>query len=324
MMNKRPLSSKILDPFVPLAFGAPGYHLAKRAFVSGDLDVDLRGRVCLVTGANAGLGRATALGLARRGAEVRLLCRDAARGEEARAAIAREAAPAGGAAFLDVVDLANVDAIRSYVERLPAERVHVLVQNAGVLVHQRIETRRGLELTFATNVVGPFLLTQLLAPRLAAAGDARVVFVSSGGMLTQKLDLDALTSRRAAKPFDGTVVYAQTKRAEVVIAERFAERLRSSGVFVASMHPGWVDTRSLATALPAFHRATRRLLRSAEQGADTMLWLSACPRLSLADSGRFWFDRAPRRTHVLPFSKDDPTAADALWSLCEQSVGEAR
>lgn len=305
----RPLASRLLDPFFPLAFGAPGFRLAARGFEPADLDVDLTGRVCLVTGANAGIGRATAEALAARGATVHLLCRDRARGEEARADIAaRTRAP--GAVVLDVVDVADRAALRAYVaERAPA-RVDALIHNAGVLPHERIETKDGFELTYATNLLGPYLLTELLAPRLGRG--ARVVFVASGGALTQRLDLAVLTAERREVPFDGTVAYAQTKRAEIILAAELAETFRARGVFVASMHPGWVDTRSLSTSLPRFYALTRTLLRDASAGADTVVWLAVSTRLGASESGRFFFDREARDPYPLFRTRESPADREAL------------
>lgn len=312
----RTLASRLLDPLVPLAFGAPGFRAAARGFDPADLDVDLRGRVCLVTGANAGIGRATAEALAARGATTHLLCRDAARGEEARAAVAEKAR---GPVVLDVVDVSERRSIRAYVAERAPPAVDVLVHNAGILVHERALTSDGLERTFATNLVGPYVLTELLAPRLSRG--ARVVLVSSGGALTQKLDLETLTGERTDARFDGTVAYAQTKRAEIILAAELAERLAERGVFVASMHPGWVDTRSLAAALPSFHRLTRALLRDANAGADTIVWLAVAPRLGPAESGRFFFDREARDPYPLWGTRE---SAETRRALFERLAREAR
>lgn len=294
------------------SFDKLGFQRHRRAFLPTDLEVDLEGRVCLVTGGNAGLGRATAEGLARRGATVHLLCRDAGRAEEARDELRRTTRSRSiESAVLDVSDLSSV---RRYAAAAGLTRVHALIHNAGVLPATRKLTANGLELTFATHVAGPHLLTHLLRTSLEAAGDARVVFVSSGGMYTQRLDLDDLQWER--RPYDGVVAYAQTKRMQVVLAERWARKLAGTGVSVYSMHPGWADTGGVRSSLPRFHKATRPILRSAEQGADTAVWLAA-RKEAPEPNGGFFFDRRSRWTHYLPWTAERTGEVERLWRLCE-------
>jgi dehydrogenase/reductase SDR family protein 12 len=270
----------------------------------------LEGRVCLVTGAGAGLGRAASTGLARLGAALRLLVRDAARGEDARRLIVAETGNED--VRCELVDISLRRSVRACAERLLAggEPVHVLVHNAGVLPAERRETAEGLELTFATNVLGPHLLTRLLRERLVESAPARVLFVSSGGMYTRRLDVDDLQSREGS--FDGRVAYARSKRAEVVLAERWAEELASSGVVVHAMHPGWADTPGIESSIPTFRRVMRPLLRSPEQGADTVVWLAAADEPG-AVTGRFWCDRHVRATHRLARTRETAEERDRLW-----------
>jgi len=293
------------------SFDRFGYERHARRFDARALDVDLSGRVCLVTGGNAGIGRATAAQLALRGATVRLVCRDPGRGEAARDELRAETGSPDIA--LDVLDVSDLAAIRRFAARLDVGAVHVLIHNAGVLPGERVLTADHLELTFATHVAGPHLLTRLLASRLRAAKDARVVWVSSGGMYTQKLDLADLDWK--LRRYDGVSAYAQTKRMQVILAERWARELGPT-VHVYAMHPGWADTRSVASSLPRFHRVMKRLLRTAEQGADTVVWLAAA-QPAPAPSGSFWFDRAMRSPHYLPWTSERPQDREALWALAE-------
>ena len=199
--------------------------------------------------------------------------------------------------------------------RLGSAPVDVLIHNAGLLPAARVETADGLELTFATHVVGPFLLTQMLRDALAASADGRVIWVSSGGMYTQKLDLGDVGWR--TRPYDGVKAYAETKRAQVVLAELFAEELGSAGIVVNAMHPGWADTPGVRMSLPGFHRIMRSFLRTPAEGADTIVWLAASAR-GREHTGRFFLDREPRRTHFLPFTRETAEERAALWSLCER------
>jgi dehydrogenase/reductase SDR family member 12 len=276
----------------------------------GDLP-SMEGRVCLFSGASGGLGLAASRGLARLGASVRLLVRDAEKGEAARRSIVAETGIED--VRCELVDISLRRSVRACAERLLAsgEPVHVLVHNAGVLPRERRETEEGIELTFATNVLGPHLLTRLLRDRLIASAPARVVFVSSGGMYTRRLDVDDLQSRNGE--FDGRVAYAETKRAQVVLAERWAEEFAGTRVVVHSMHPGWADTRGIGTSIPAFRRVMRPLLRTPEQGADTIVWLAAAPEPAEV-TGRFWSDRHARTTHI-PLARTRETAEERerLW-----------
>ena len=299
------------------SFDQTGFRIHQLAFEPDDLAVDLTGRRCLVTGANSGIGYESALALADLGADVVLLCRDAERGEAAAHRI-REAT-GNARVSLETVDVSDLASVRSAGERLAARPVDVLVHNAGVLPERRIETRDGLELTLATHVVGPFLLTQCLRPALEKSDDARVVWVSSGGMYTRRLETDDPNWER--RSYDGVVAYAETKRAQVVLSELLADALASSGIHVNAMHPGWADTPSVATSLPRFHRATQWILRSPEQGADTVVWLAASPACR-DETGRFFFDRVARRTHWLPHTPESEDDRRALLALCERMSAE--
>jgi NAD(P)-dependent dehydrogenase (short-subunit alcohol dehydrogenase family) len=158
--------------------------------------------------------------------------------------------------------------------------------------------------------VGPFLLTSLLWPRLARADSSRVIHVSSGGMYTRRLNLEALGDTSGS--YDGVTTYAHTKRAQVVMSEQLARRLRPKGISVHCMHPGWADTPGVQSSIPRFWRMTRRILRTPAQGADTIIWLAATD-LSLEQSGRFWFDRQPRSTHLLLGTTETENQREQLW-----------
>ena len=303
--------SLALDPTIVLSFDRTGFAVHALGFDPDDLAVDLSGRRALVTGANSGIGFETALGLADLGAEVVLLCRSEERG--AKAAEEIRARTGSRRVSVERLDVSDLSAVRTLGARLAAGRVDVLVHNAGVLPDERSETRDGLELTFATHVAGPHLLTHALRPALERSDDARVVWVSSGGMYARRLQLEDPQWRR--RRYDGVLAYAETKRAQVVLAELWAQELAGSAVSVTSMHPGWADTPSVKLSLPRFRRITQALLRTPAEGADTVVWLAAAAR-SRQQSGRFYFDRAPRRTHLLPGTRESAADRRRLWSLC--------
>ena len=308
----------LLDSTVLLSYTRIGYALRQGMWRATDIDVDMTGKTCIVTGANSGLGFVTALQLAALGASVTMVARDAVRGQSARAeVIARTENPN---VYLDVVDLSSLDAVHHFATRFldREERLDVLINNAGVLLPQRKLSVDGIELSFATNVLGPFLLTSLLIPLLEQSTPARVIFVSSGGMYTQKLDVDDLQSEW--KEFNGTVAYAQHKRAQVILTELWAERLTGTGVTVNAMHPGWVDTPGVRRSLPTFWKVMRPFLRTPAQGADTIIWLAVAPGLA-SESGKFWFDRRQRETHKLARTMSSPQDRQRLWDKCVRLSG---
>eukprot|EP00475_Leptophrys_vorax_P010892 TRINITY_DN17453_c0_g1_i1.p1 TRINITY_DN17453_c0_g1~~TRINITY_DN17453_c0_g1_i1.p1 ORF type:complete len:294 (-),score=-5.49 TRINITY_DN17453_c0_g1_i1:99-941(-) len=255
----------------------------------------MAGRVCVVTGANQGIGRAAATAMAKRGATVHLVCRSESRGAEAAREIAKETG--NDQVFLQVCDMSSMGAIRSLVERLTAlsSPVHVLVNNAGVMEHERKESADGYELNFAVNVLGTFLLTEALLPLLQrAAQDGRVITVSSGGMLSQPLSDDVEMSKGR---YEGTEAYARNKRLQVALTEHWARVYGPSGVGFYSMHPGWADTTAVRVSMPGFHSTFKNSLRSPEEGADTIAWLARQPNSAL-EQGAFYCDRQSVTKHL--------------------------
>jgi len=307
----------VLDRTVVAGFTNVGYRIRSRGWTASELR-RMQGEVVLVTGASSGLGLAAAEGFARLGASVWLVVRNRERGEEARARIVERSG--NGDVHVGVCDLSELESVRQFAGRFgdQASRLDVLVNNAGVMTEARAVSADGIELTLATNVVGPFLLTNLLIPLLEKSAPARVINVSSGGMYTQKLRVDDLQSERG--DFDGPKVYARTKRAEVMLTEIWAEQLAGTGVVVHAMHPGWADTPGVQSSLPRFYERTRPLLRTPAQGADTIVWLGAATEPGRS-SGRFWHDRRPRPTHVLPCTKETPRERERLLAECVRLSG---
>lgn len=276
------------------------------------LDVDLGGRVCLVTGGNAGIGLEVVRELARLGAHVVLACRSRERGDAARQQVVRDT----GNSQVEVaaVDFASQASIRAFahelLERHPA--LHVLVNNAGTWSTHRQLGPDGSELTWATNVLGYHLTTVLLRERLAASAPARIVNVASA--LARDLDLDDVQFER--RRYNGMTAYAQSKQANRMWTWALARRLEGSGVTANAMHPGPVNTGlfrkggGVAGLIGALY--AKLYGRTPRAGADTAIWLAASPELE-GVSGRYFVDREERRCRLR-----DPDAEERLWALVER------
>ncbi|XP_038258424.1 dehydrogenase/reductase SDR family member 12 isoform X3 [Dermochelys coriacea] len=185
-----------------------GYVSASKHFVPADLEVNVIGRSFMITGANSGIGKATAMEIAKRGGTLHLVCRNAERAEEAKREITTETGNQN--IFLHILDMSNPKGIWEFAEKFKTEhKLNVLINNAGCMVNKRELTEDGLEKNFATNTLGAYILTTALLPLLEKEDDPRVIIVSSGGMLVQKLDVSDLQSENVT--FDGTMVYAQNK-----------------------------------------------------------------------------------------------------------------
>ena len=258
------LLDTILDRSVLAGYTQIGYQLRRLHW--DDAQPRLDGRTVLVTGASGGLGKAASVLLARRGAALVLLVRSLERAESARKEIL--AAAQGTSVELVQCDVADLDSVRKAASSLPAQ-IDVLVHNAGVLPATRTESPQGHELSLATHVLGPLLLTELLRPALT---DGRVIFVSSGGMYTQKLPVSDPQYRSGR--YRGATAYARTKRIQVSFVPLLDRRWADRRTAVHAMHPGWANTPGVVDSLPGFHRVLGPALRTPEQGADTVAWLA--------------------------------------------------
>ena len=275
----------------------------------------LAGAVAAVTGATSGLGIATAEGLARLGARVRLVVRDAAKGERVRGELASRVP--GGDFGVDVCDASDLDDVRRFAAESGYDRLDVLVHNAGAMPPTRTESAQGHEMTMALHVLGPVLMTDLLRPALAAAPDgARVVLVTSGGMYGQALRADDPEYRTGE--YAPTTAYARSKRAQVELLPVLLRRWADDGTGVDATHPGWADTPGIETSLPTFHKLTAPFLRDAASGADTTVWLAGTRP---AETGRLWHDRRPRPTHLLRRTRTGDADRELLWEWCLAQTG---
>lgn len=308
----------LLDRTLVPGYSRLGFHLRARSWTPDDPPEDgLLGRTAMVTGANSGIGKAIATRLAALGASTVLAVRDLDRGERARREI-RTAVPAADIRLVRC-DISEPDSIDACAHTLRAElcALDILVHNAGVLPAERTENSAGHELTLATHVLGPLRLVDRLTPLLTTSGDARTVFVASGGMYTQPLPADDPEYR--AGSYRGATAYARTKRMQVAFTPLLDQLLADHGASVHSMHPGWVDTPGITTALPRFSSALRPALRTPDEGADTAVWLAATRQLPMA--GHFWHDRQIRDEHYLNHTRYSEEQLLRLWEYCLTAAG---
>ena len=303
------------------------------------------GRHVLITGANSGLGYATARAVLAAGGQVTGTVRSPEKGGVARARLADDLRDDLGAELghmlaeqvaFEVVDLAELASVHDLADRLSHtdRRLDVVVHNAGSLFADHEVTVDGLERTYQVHVVAPFLLTSLLLPQLLRSASARVVTVTSGGMYTEGLDVERLGS---ADDYRGAAAYARAKRAQVVLTAEWARRFAHpdhpdrplptpgtgppdpADLAFHAMHPGWALTPGVESSLPTFRRLTGPVLRSPEQGADTIAWLALHP--DLPGNGRLWHDRRPRSAHRVPWTRTRATDARRLWDRVSRDAG---
>jgi dehydrogenase/reductase SDR family protein 12 len=265
----------------------------------------MEGKTVLITGASGGLGLAAAKRLSSLGARLIIVGRSESRLGKALASLSPDskALPA---------DLSLLSEVNRLADQLISkeEQIDVLVNNVGVLLPEREVTTEGLERTLATNLAGQFALTNRLGPLLISSAPSRIVNVSSGGMYAQKIEPEHLQFERG--DYRGTMAYARTKRGQVILTEMWAERLRGTGVVVHAMHPGWARTAGVRRSLPTFNKLMAPLLRSPEQGADTIVWLAASDEAA-GTSGGFWFDRREVPTHLSPATQETRREREQLW-----------
>lgn len=288
-----------------------------RKMPSRGLSRYLDGRRVGISGVTSGLGLACAQQLARLGADLVLIGRGAERLAQAAESIRPWASHAIDIQCIEA-ELSNIASTRALSQQLLAlERpLDVWINNAGALFDSQALTSDGLERTMAVNFVAPALLTQALAPMLAARG-GRIIQVVSGGLYTQGIRLDDMAF--ANEPFNGPQAYARAKRALLDVSQYWATQHRGLGLH--TMHPGWAATPGVASALPDFNQRMGKWLRNARQGSDTAVWLASHPVFAQGQhSGEFWFDRARRPGALLPNTASSKTDVQALISWYEEQI----
>ena len=275
----------------------------------------MNGKVCVVTGATSGIGKAAAAALARQGAQVVLVGRDRGRAE---AAAAEMGAASTVPPKVEIADLASMEQVRALAGRLASlERIDVLINNAGLVLGERRVTQDGFEHVFAVNHLAPFLLTNLLLPKLTGSAPARVVTVTSDAHSAASLDLDDPSLEHGWNSWRS---YANSKLANILFTRELARRLDGTGVTANCAHPGVVRT--------GFGRESRPLLRfgltlarpfllSPERGADTIVYLASSPDVA-GETGGYYVKRQRREPSAA--ARDD-AAARKLWDISEKMTG---
>ena len=266
----------------------------------------LKGKVVTVTGANSGMGKEIALALAGMGATLVMVCRDRERGEAARHDVI--SATGNQQVELLIADLSSQQSIRRLAHEFISahDRLHVLVNNAGVTLAKRSESADGIETTFATNHLAPFLLTNLLLPVLTASAPARVVTVSSGVQAMGKIDFEDL---QGAKSYNEIRAYNQSKLANLLFTYELARRLKGTGVTANALEPGFVKT-NLKVPFPFSFFSFMR--GKASEGAKPTVFLASSPEVEGVSGTYFNNKGVATKSSALSYNED---AARRLWQI---------
>ena len=278
----------------------------------------MQGQVCVVTGATSGIGKAAAAALARQGAEIIVVGRDPGRAEATAAAIQADGAPPPK---VEIADLALLDQVRALAGRLNQnlDRIDVLINNAGLVLNERRVTPDGYEHVFAVNHLAPFLLTNLLRPKLTASAPARVITVSSDAHTAARLDLDDPNLEHGWSSWRS---YSNSKLANILFTRELAGRLDGTGVTANCLHPGVVRTGFGRDARPLMRAGitiAKPFMLSPERGADTIVYLASSPDVA-AKTGGYYVKRQLREPSAA--ARDDGLAR-RLWEISERLTGLA-
>ncbi len=275
------------------------------------LNTSMQGKICIVTGANSGIGKATALGLAQMGATIVMVCRNQVKGEEAQNEIKEKSG--NDAVDLMLADLSSQASIRQLAENFQQhyQQLHMLINNAGVANLTRRETVDGLEMTFAVNYLAPFLLTNLLLEKLKASAPARIVNVSSESHQSGYIKMDDLELEKGYRLMRA---YGQSKLALVLFTYELARRLQGAGVTANCLHPGFVATNIGQNGVGSVGRSIVKLIFSRlgispEEGAKTSIYLASSPEIE-GVTGKYFVKSIPVRSAPISY---DETLQRQLW-----------
>jgi dehydrogenase/reductase SDR family member 12 len=310
--RKLALADKFILPGI-WRFTKLGYRSSRKRWKP--VSAYLENRHAVVTGATSGVGLAAAKELAGFGVRITLVARNRGKADAVCAELRKQTGNPN--ITVELADMSIMADVHALADRLLAagERIDMLVNNAGALFNPRQQTPEGLEKSFALLLLGPYIMTERLQPLLAKSNASRVVNVLSGGMYSQKIRVDDLQSSRGS--YSGSVAYARAKRGLMILTEEWAQRWSDDGIAVNAMHPGWADTPGVEEALPGFYSVTRRLLRSPEQGADTVVWLAASSEAGKV-SGKFWLDREQHPSHIFRRTRETPEERNQLLQTLQE------
>ncbi|HXX71943.1 MAG TPA: SDR family oxidoreductase [Candidatus Acidoferrum sp.] len=280
---------------------------------------NMSGKTCVVTGANAGIGKETARALAHRGAHVVLVCRNGPKGEAAMEEIRRES----GSTRLDllIADMSSMESVRALASEMQKRypRLDVLLNNAGAALQKRTLSTDGIEMTIAGNHLGPALLTLLLRDLLKASAPSRVINVSSEAQRHARLDLNDLQFER--RKYSGFAAYGQSKLLMNAFTFELARRLETSGVTANCLHPGVVRTNIGGTSPGLLFKiivaAIRPFMLDPKQGAEGSVYLASSPAVSQV-SGKYFVKCKPAEPNPL---LRDPKVWTAIWEWTEKMTG---
>lgn len=282
----------ILDKSILFSFDRSGYLRHQRHFQNESFSSE--GLRALVTGASRGIGQAAAQALRRADCQTETIARTKPADHQ--------------------LDMSSKKAIRAFVSTLSSKKYNLLIHNAGSMPNQFTQTDEGLELTWATHVVGPYFLTKLLHEYGFLADNARIIFITSGGMYLQPLDLTQPLFNK--KSYDKYKAYANAKRAQVMLVEKLAKQFPNYKI--SAMHPGWVKTQGVKNSLPSFYKWMKNRLRTPEQGADTIIYLALSTKPY--PSGKLWFDRKQVPIHLIKKTKSSDMLIEDLMTRLEEEI----
>jgi NAD(P)-dependent dehydrogenase (short-subunit alcohol dehydrogenase family) len=290
LFYKKSFLDRLLDLSIYFSFDQSGFRRHKRFFNKLD-DRDIKGENILVTGGTSGIGLSTAISLNKRGANVYVTGRNVEKGKNVEK---------DGLTFLQL-DLTNWDDVKNFINT--DITFDHLILNAGGMPKRKELNEQGVESQVASQLLGHYQLVQHLKEANKLSHEARIVWVSSGGMYFKKLIVEQLIDNMN---YDKVDTYANVKRAQVTLVEELAKDNKWKGYHHYCMHPGWVDTVGIEEALPKFYNWVKGRLRNGEEGADTIIWLIT-NKVNFLDNGGFYFDREKVRPYFS--SKYNPSSA---------------
>lgn len=275
----------------------------------------MEGKVCIITGANSGIGKETALALAKMNATVVMLCRNKQRGEKAQKEIIEQSRNKN--VDLILCDLSSLKDIKNFISEFKNkyEKLHVLINNAGVMLKNRTISLDGFEMNFAVHVLGPFLLTNSLLDILKKNAPSRIINIASAAHKRAKIDFEDLQSEN--KKYRLFSAYGISKLAEILFTYELSRRLEGTKVTANAVHPGVVATNLGRDQSKFSQWFAKKFFKSPEEGAQTSIYLASSSEVE-GITGKYFINKEPRESSIESYNEEN---AERLWKICEEMTG---